>query len=148
MLTVLLFIWQLPQNIVGFFVVLLVKAQQNTFVTKTTTSSERTLVYDSPWGNAVSLGHFIIIDLRYYGRLTVLHESGHCVQSRLLGPLYLIVVGIPSLVRNIYSRIYINKKLSYGDAYDWYYSGYPEKQADKLAGVDRPKLGNRYKDTI
>ncbi len=49
------------------------------------------------------------------GRLLV-HEYGHCVQSLILGPFYLIVVGIPSFIWSntpALSRMRRKKRLSY-----------------------------------
>ena len=138
-----IFLWQLPQNILGLLMVLVLRAKSTSYEIKRSDQVQWIRVFDSPWNNAVSLGFFIIVDIKTRGPLTVLHEYGHCIQSRRLGPLYLIIVGIPSILRNIYSRIFINNKMNYGDAYDWYYSGYPEKQADKLAAIDRPKLGQQ-----
>lgn len=66
------------------------------------------------WSNkaSVSLGMFVFVtdDLPYYERFSgqmtrqqlaerlLVHEYGHTIQSLLLGPLYLIVIGIPSTV--------------------------------------------------
>ena len=45
------------------------------------------------------------------------HEYGHCLQSVMLGPLYLVVVGLPSFVwaNVIYHRIE-------GVKYTWFYT--------------------------
>jgi hypothetical protein len=59
------------------------------------------LIIDVPIGNygAVSLGQFIFIFSRY-GNVSYIerHEYGHTIQSHLLGPLYLLVVGLPSII--------------------------------------------------
>jgi len=88
------------------------------------------------WG--ISLGHFIIIGENRPIK-TRDHEFGHCIQSAKLGPLYLPVVGLISISRNIYSIIVLHKilKWSIKRIIDWYYNGYPEKWADKLGGVTR-----------
>ena len=67
------------------------------------------------------------------------HERGHRVQSRILGPLYLLVVGIPSVVRNLIFRVKQRKYPLY-KLVKWYYSGYPEKWADKLGHVTERKV--------
>ena len=59
------------------------------------------------------------------------HEHGHQIQSLYFGPLYLIFVGIPSILRVVYKNVF--KK-----SYEWYHSGYPEKWADEL--------GEKYSD--
>lgn len=55
------------------------------------------------------------------------HEYGHCRQSMILGPLYLIVIGLPSALHNLISR----------ETDCNYYHFYTEKWADKLGGVKR-----------
>jgi len=63
-------------------------------------------------------------------------ELGHARQSRLLGPLYLPVVGVPSTIRVAYAFVY---KHARGKRWGGYYDGFPEKWADELGGVDRSK---------
>lgn len=56
-------------------------------------------------GGSVSLGMFLFVSVKYreksaeeaYNRL-VAHEYGHSIQSLILGPLYLIIIGIPSFL--------------------------------------------------
>ena len=79
------------------------------------------------WG--VSLGLFIILH-RHYGPQTVSHEYGHCRQSAMLGPLYLIVVGLPSFLRAGVALVTRKNR-------EWYYTGYPERWADRLGDVHR-----------
>ena len=54
-----------------------------------------------PYNWGISLGRFINVggsrdDIRVPSMLA--HEFGHTLQSRILGPLYIIVVGFPSLI--------------------------------------------------
>jgi hypothetical protein len=80
----------------------------------------------------VSLGQYIIIPKNYPVGIdkatSLLHETGHTMQSYILGPLYLLVVGIPSFIFNVISRF--NKKFAQN-----YYKRFPESWADKLGGV-------------
>lgn len=62
------------------------------------------------------------------------HDYGHSIQSRTLGPLYIPLVGVPSVARALYATIYC--KIT-GRRWARYYDGWPEKQADRLGGVDR-----------
>lgn len=85
----------------------------------------------------LSLGLFIFT---YYESNfeTIKHEYGHCIQSAILGPAYLIAVGIISFLRSITARaVYQFLKRNPRDIIAWYYGGYPEKWADKLGGVKR-----------
>lgn len=66
------------------------------------------------------------------------HEWGHSIQSLIFGPLYLLVIGIPSVMRGSISHWHYNKN----DNWD-YYNGFPENWADKIGGVQRPKSRNK-----
>ncbi len=57
------------------------------------------------------------------------HEYGHAIQSQWLGPMYLIAVGIPSLVRILYAQIH---RIIYKKPWGGYYKGYPENWAERL----------------
>jgi hypothetical protein len=84
----------------------------------------------------VSLGSYIIVS-KQASSTVIFHEYGHYRQSKLLGPLYLLLVGIPScLFNNVWDRL-AHKKWSTERRVAWYYSRYPESWADKLGGVKR-----------
>ena len=53
----------------------------------------------------------------------------------MLGPLYLPLVGVPSVLRVIYS---VGYREVTGKQWQGYYDGYPEDWADRLGGVSRP----------
>ena len=71
----------------------------------------------------------VMIGSKY--ELTVRHEHGHQIQSKILGPLYLLVIGIPSL---IWAWLY-GPVIKY--TRNGYYRFYTEKWADKLGEVKR-----------
>lgn len=127
---IIIWIWQLPQNIIGW-----IFAKTSCFESTTFFKGKEIKVYFSNYvfGCGVSLGNYIILDYKKYcGKCcinTKLHEYGHHIQSLYLGPLYLFVVGIPSVIRNILYRFFNFKKD--------YYAGFPEKWADELGGVKR-----------
>ena len=115
----LLYIHQLPQNLVGVVLRLIHKG--------TDTEYNDALVRRSQtMQGGISLGRYIIVN-RYASRKTIMHEYGHCRQSQMLGWLYLIVVGLPSILHAAICRC---KRHSY---YDYWC----EKWADKLGGVNR-----------
>jgi hypothetical protein len=130
---VLLWLWQLPQNLLGLILTLNFKECMEDYYFNDLTVGA---VYFKPlFRSGVSLGDYIILDSEYLHYLTIIgetlnHEHGHQKQSRILGPLYLIVIGIPSMLGNIYSRIF-NKDS------EWYYKQPWEAWADKLGGVIR-----------
>ena len=57
------------------------------------------------------------------------HELGHCRQSEILGPFYIPIIVVPSLLNNLYDRLITFM----GKEYD-YFSFYTEKWANKLGG--------------
>lgn len=129
---ILLWLWQLPQNLLGLFLTLNFK-EVMTYDFKDGTRGN--VFFNSLFGSGVSLGNYIILDSEYLHYLTILqdslnHEHGHQKQSKILGPFYLIVIGLPSLLGNIYSRIFHKDSV-------WYYKQPWEAWADKLGGVER-----------
>lgn len=121
---VLLYIHQLPQNLIGLLVILFTGAKENLGYW-----------FTNKYSFGVSLGNYIIFG-QTVNDTDVRHEYGHQKQSEKLGWLYLLVVGLPSVVRNIWDRV-AHKKWSYKKRNEWYYSGFPENWADKLGGVKR-----------
>lgn len=86
------------------------------------------------WLGCVSLGMFIFVGThkdtsRERAWEIASHEYGHTLQSLLLGPLYLIMVGAPSF---IWCRHYGKHRGEYAARGISYYSRYPEKQATAL----------------
>lgn len=61
---------------------------------------------------------------------TLKHETGHSVQSLIFGPLFHIVISIPSIIR-FWVRRLGNK------SHEWYLSGWPESSAEKLGHTNR-----------
>ena len=95
---VLLYIWQLPQNLLGLLVILVTRAKKTVAPWEWIASS---------WPRfGVSLGNYIIFGGAGGGVDSYHHEIGHHKQSKILGPLYLIVIGLPSLLGNILTRIW------------------------------------------
>ena len=130
-LEIILFIWQLPQIIVGSFVKLFSGAKYYHHFRES---------YVYSWNqNGLSLSKYFIFvpfdkdDDPYAPRVQqyIRHEYGHAIQSKYLGPIYLFVIGIPSLVWNVCFRKYREKKNKS------YYDFYTEKWADELGGVIR-----------
>ena len=119
---ILLWIWQAPQNVVGLVFRLIYGWTAILF-------RGVDVVVSSRFPGGISLGRTIVVKRPYLANTdTWNHEYGHTRQSLYLGPFYLFVVGIPSLLWAWYW------KPSRGVSY---YSFYTEKWADKLGGVKR-----------
>ena len=121
MFKTLLWVWCFPQMLIG----LLVKA-----FTKAKIHGDH-YRYGLSMGS-VSLGEYIFLCPSQWSNEEILkHEKGHTAQSRILGWLYLPVVGIPSVVWKVCFKKY-RKKHNVS-----YYAFYTESWADKLGGVVR-----------
>lgn len=125
----LLYVWQLPQNLLGLLLVWLYKAEPRYYYVGKT---EHKVYISKKMSGGISLGKYII--LRTGNRVTIAHEHGHQVQSRYLGWLYLIVVGLWSGLR---CGLHLFKE-------GHYYDAFPENWADRLGGVKRDEDGWRY----
>lgn len=121
LLNVILWIWQLPQNLLGllFFVALRPEHSEK--------FGSATAYFATRMRDGISLGQYIFIQAGRGTPNILCHEYGHCRQSLYLGPLYLLVIGLPSL---IHAALYRPEK---GNYYDFY----TEKWADRLGGVNR-----------
>lgn len=81
------------------------------------------------WNNgAVSLGMFIFMFGEYWigDEETKAHEYGHSIQSKILGPLYLLVIGLPSIIWAAFIYRFTKK------SYFWFYT---EAWANKLVNL-------------
>lgn len=130
---VLKWIWQFPQNFIGFLM---------SRKPKEVKEYKDVKVYytQNVLGCGASLGDFIILDISYLGasyeETTIKHEYGHHRQSIYLGWLYLLAVGLPSACRNRWDVLF-HKNWEPKKAEAWYYGSYPENWADRLGGVKR-----------
>jgi len=129
--TLLNYTWELPQTLLGEILLIVGKFYSAKWESY---DYENVRVHrsDIRWG--VSLGRHILLGNRY-GDDTVKHEFGHTQQSLYLGPVYLIVVGLPSITMNIISQL--DYKYGKGEFSRNYYNRWPENWADKLGGVER-----------
>lgn len=113
-------VWQLPQILVAL--VMMPFLGKMTFVEK----------INGAWAfscekmsGGISLGCFIFLSPYSATRqATIRHEGGHVKQSHMLGWLYLLVIGIPSICW-----------AAFGSDDKCYYSFYTERWANKLGGV-------------
>ena len=119
---ILLYIWQLPQNILGLILRVFWKLD-NTVLYK-----DKTIRVCKRFPGNISLGDTVIVYKYPYNKATwntIKHEWGHTRQSLYLGPLYIIVIGIPSF---LWACIYKWFKKDYY----WFYT---ESWANKLGGI-------------
>ena len=128
----LLTVWQFPQIVVGFFILLYYKTFYPTFIKEKDTIKDINCYYISGFHGGISLGTYIFLNYRYiYDANYIKHEYGHTIQSKYLGWFYVLIIGIPSI---IWAWLYGPVIKKEGKKY---YTFYTEKWADKLGGVIR-----------
>lgn len=129
----LLAIWQLPQLIVALVMW--------PFLGKKTLVADRHFNFcwkGKRMSGGISLGPFAYVSERS-GDASIAHEvDGHTWDSKLMGPLYLFIVGIPSILNAMF------------DFTECYYDFYPERWANKHAKLEVDKYCRLCitKDTI
>jgi len=129
-------IWGSPQTILGLAVFLLHSSRPHFFYHGSVVT-----IWKSK--SSLSLGLFVFVSddpfcyypscrERYgeeaFSRMLLVHEYGHTVQSLILGPAYLLAVGLPSMVWSFcpaFAKKRERKKISY-------FSVYPERWANRL----------------
>lgn len=133
-------VWQLPQNLLGFLLSRNYNYKSTRYI-DIDGKDKGVYVYFKPFFcSGVNLGDYIILDYWYCGKgctqQVFAHEYGHSRQSLILGWFYLPLVGLPSIVGNVWDRLF-HKNWAKEQREKWYYSRYPENWADKLGGVTR-----------
>ena len=121
----ILFIWQLPQHIVAliYFGYLVMMCKDLGVDSR----YKQAIVIPCIMRGAVTLGNYVFVGLNSEYKKTIKHELGHTIQSKILGPLYLIVIGIPSITYCGLRRLFpsLRKKN--------YYDFYTERWANNLS---------------
>ena len=108
--------WGLLQTLIGAIVFLCVRKNRHEYV-------NGSIVTEIPghWGG-ITLGMFIFVDSLPIENINedfiVTHEYGHTIQSLILGPVWLLVIGLPSLLWAGFGDKYREKNnISYYDFY-------------------------------
>lgn len=128
LLNIVLFIWQLPQIIIGLLMLAMFRNK-----TEYTNPYNGITVWNINSGKTFGTACFstgpIIITCDGVSEKTLRHETGHSVQSIYFGWLFHVVISIPSICRFWYKKIFHKSQV-------WYHLGYPEFWADQLGGVE------------
>jgi hypothetical protein len=137
-----LFIWQLPQYILGVFFYLLIWAMNKRDDYSIDKINGTKIVYVKMF-SAVSFGNTIYLHWAYKKDTALkFHMLGHVLLSRILGPLYFLFA-IYSFIKNTFYRIGILK-------YNNYYEQWHEKLTDYILEEyisDKPSLKYEYENT-
>jgi len=113
-------IWCQPQTLIGWFMSRYRPRVPDGWTTR--------VHWDRKSG--LSMGMWIFVH-RSANIRVMIHEYGHSLQSLLLGPLYLLVIGVPSICWAWYYSRRKTKILA------TYYDFWTERWADKWAKIER-----------
>ena len=124
--TLIQWTWGLPQTLLGAAVYLTQRKKPH---------SEFGGACVTEWDkdSGVSLGKFIFVPKGHSKGYLIEHEYGHSIQSMVLGPLYLLLVGLPSI---LWCRVPAIGR-SWRSGRKSYYSFFTERSADRLGGNER-----------
>ena len=128
-------VWGLPQTLLGFFFFLLtIRRKHYLYRCAVVTEWHRQ--------DSCSLGLFIFLSEGEINKKeTLKHEYGHCLQSIILGPMYLLIIGIPSFLwcnLPMMEKRRKRRRVSY-------YSFYTERWANRLADRYDPTRKDRIR---
>jgi hypothetical protein len=143
----LLWLWQAPQHIIAliYWGILRLSGKVEEKTEKGPEPGSVIIRYKNEIGRGCNLGLYSFLRLRHKsGGTAEAHEcKGHARQSQMLGPMYLLVVGIYSACLTPCQNIFM-KGASPTERDKWYYSRWTEGQnrfgADRLGGVVRVYL--------
>lgn len=118
-------IWQFPQNMLALCIesILCESAYREGKV------RGNTIIVSELFPYTLSLGDYLFIN-KMSPQLSIQHEYGHSKQSTILGPMYLVIIGIPSIIYNIVYCLCTKIGVKWN-----YYSFYTEYWANKLVGI-------------
>ncbi|MBO5785850.1 MAG: hypothetical protein J6R45_00850 [Clostridia bacterium] len=119
--------WGLLQSLIGFVLFLINVRRKHYFY-------KGAIITEWAQGGGISLGLFVFVE-QSPREFLVKHEYGHTLQSLMLGPLYIAVIGIPSF---IWANLPYFRKKRKAEGIS-YYSLYCEKWANALGGAEQDK---------
>ena len=126
--------WGLVQNVLGALLTLaLIRRPRTRFL--------GAVVTHWPLWGSMSLGMFLFLGRDEQSVLV--HEFGHAVQSCILGPLYLPVVGLPSLLwatLPVCRRLRTRRHISY---YAMYQEAWANHLGQRATGLPAPESNAR-----
>jgi hypothetical protein len=124
-----LFIYALTWGCINTFVGLLMGTTAIVFFGAKVRNFQEVLLVKLPSkSGGITLGQIILCS-ESSSKDVLKHEYGHYLQSLILGPLYLLFVGLPSLMRALWFTIQPTKKKHA------YFHFYTEAWADQLGGT-------------
>lgn len=115
-------IWQFPQWLIGIIYLYIC---YNRIYTGFMYNNASYFVIEGQSGSVTFCKDYIFLSKKaWHNNYTIKHEYGHTIQSKWLGWLYLIVIGLPSII-----WAFIHSNFDTGKKYEDFYT---EKWASKL----------------
>jgi len=137
--TILQLTWGIVQNIVGllaFIILTIIKPNRKRFYYHGAIGSHWKFKFSMGLGMFIFFGHHDQNEEKQSGVLV--HEYGHTIQSIILGPLFLFVIGIPSCVW-AFTPCFVKSrkegKHTYFDFYPESWANYEGERVLKLKAV-------------
>lgn len=121
------FVWCFPQNFIGFIVWIYHKCIKEG---KRVKNTDGIVYFETTRFYGCSLGYWVF--LKSPSNIDCHHEYGHQLQSLLLGPLYLLLIGLPSGITCAFN-------LHGGNNYKYYILPW-ENWADSWGGIHHKNL--------
>lgn len=117
--------WEAPQTFLGFLSAHVINTVGNINVENNKGGTYIQIGRRKTWG-ALTIGSYMFGDSKFLSTQGLKeHEFGHVLQSRIVGPTYLLVIGASSIIRAGIWKIFNSKKS--------YHSYYTERWANILS---------------
>lgn len=128
--------WGALQNLLGFLLFLKnIKCRHEFYHGSVLT------YHEGNWGG-ISLGAFIFVSGKRDGewaKAATVHEYGHTIQSLLLGPLYLLAVGVPSFTWCNCKKCIAYRKENDKSYYDLYCESWANRLGERFTHEKAPQ---------
>ena len=118
-------LWELPQILPALILCAIMRKR----IIQTIDYKDSKVFFVKNFPGGISLSFMIFLsDIDLNNLRAIKHEHGHTIQSLWLGWFYLIIVGVPSIIRaSIWNHYKLDEKK--------YYEGFPENWADLLGNI-------------
>ena len=118
--------WELPQNLIGLGLSFIYKYDE------LIPYGNKQIRYCKKFPGGISLGNYVFVGTKK--KDVIKHEYGHTIQSLILGPLYLIVIGIPSTLWGFLPNLHKKRKDDQISYFSFFTEGWANRLGEKVTG--------------